>query len=162
LKDSSIDTVRVDEFFCNGSLQTLDAYFTEHEAFSKEWMDLQAFLYEVNPFWWQLSLLMNVKFKFLYWIAALIVFFVMQHKPDRIWAYKGVANKGVGVELMIFDIPKNLLVPNMSSLPSSIPNWNQMHKDLIVSVFDFAGGHVHDDGILLLFFLDDLKLKATL
>jgi hypothetical protein len=63
---------------------------------------------------------------------------------------------------MIFDIPKNLLVPNMSSLPSSIPNWNQMHKDLIVSVFDFAGGHVHDDGILLLFFLDDLKLKATL
>jgi hypothetical protein len=66
LKDSSIDTVRVDEFFCNGSLQTLDAYFTEHEAFSKEWMDLQAFLYEVNPFWWQLSLLMNVKFKFLY------------------------------------------------------------------------------------------------
>jgi hypothetical protein len=40
LKDSSVDTVQIDEFFCNGSLQTLDAYFTEHEAFSKEWMDL--------------------------------------------------------------------------------------------------------------------------
>jgi hypothetical protein len=40
LKDSSGDTVQIDEFFYNGSLQTLDAYFTEHEAFSKEWMDL--------------------------------------------------------------------------------------------------------------------------
>jgi hypothetical protein len=40
LKDSSVDTVQVDEFFYNGSLQTFDAYFTEHEAFSKEWMDL--------------------------------------------------------------------------------------------------------------------------
>jgi hypothetical protein len=37
-----------------------------------------------------------------------------------------------------------------------------MHKDLLVSVFDFVGGHVHDDGILLFFLLDDLKLKATL
>jgi hypothetical protein len=44
LKDSSVHTIQIDEFFCNGSLQTLDAYFTEHKAFSKEWMDLQAFL----------------------------------------------------------------------------------------------------------------------
>jgi hypothetical protein len=63
---------------------------------------------------------------------------------------------------MIFDIPEYLLVPNMSSLPSSIPDWNQMHKDLLISVFDFAGRHVHDDGVLLLFLPDDLKLKATL
>jgi hypothetical protein len=63
---------------------------------------------------------------------------------------------------MIFDIPENLPVPNMFNLPSSILDWNQMHKDLLVSVFDFAGGHVHDDGILLFFLLDDLKLKATL
>jgi hypothetical protein len=48
LKDSSVDTVQIDEFFCNGSLQTLDAYFTEHEAFSKEWMDLHAFLHKVH------------------------------------------------------------------------------------------------------------------
>jgi hypothetical protein len=37
-----------------------------------------------------------------------------------------------------------------------------MHNDLFVLVFDFAGGHVHDDGVLLLFLPDDLKLKATL
>jgi hypothetical protein len=86
----------------------------------------------------------------------------MQHKPDRTQAFKGVANKSVGVDLMIFDILENLPVPNMSNLPSSIHDWNQMHKDLFVSVFDFAGGHVHDDGVLLLFLPDDLKLKATL
>jgi hypothetical protein len=66
LKDSSVDTVRVDEFFYNRSLATLDAYFIEHEAFSKEWMDLQAFLHKVHPLWWQLSLFLNMKFKFLY------------------------------------------------------------------------------------------------
>jgi hypothetical protein len=47
-------------------------------------------------------------------------------------------------------------------LPSSIPEWNQIAKDLFVSMFDFAGVHVHDDGILLLFLPDDLKFKATL
>ena len=85
----------------------------------------------------------------------------MYDKFDRIWAFKGVANKGVGVDLMIFDIPKNLPIPNMSSLPSSIPNWNQMHKDLLVLVFYFVGGHVYNDGVLLFFFPNDLKLKAT-
>ena len=49
LKDSSIDAMGLDELFCNGPLQTLDAYFTEHEAFSKEWMDLHAFLHKVHP-----------------------------------------------------------------------------------------------------------------
>ena len=63
---------------------------------------------------------------------------------------------------MIFDIIKNLLVLNMSSLPSPILNWNQMHTDLLVLVFDFVDRHVHDDGVLLLFLLDELKLKATL
>jgi hypothetical protein len=154
--------VQIDEFFYNGSLQTFDAYFMEHEAFSKEWMDLQAFLHKVHPLYWQIPLLMKVIFKSLCWIAILIVFFVMQHKPDHTWAFKGVANKGIGVDLMIFDIPENLPIPNMSNLPSSIPDWNQMHKDLLVSVFDFVGGHVHDDGVLLLFFPDDLKLKETL
>jgi hypothetical protein len=37
-----------------------------------------------------------------------------------------------------------------------------MHKELLVSVFDFDGGYVHDDGVLLLFLPDDLKLKAIL
>ena len=63
---------------------------------------------------------------------------------------------------MIFDILENLPIPNMSNLPSSIPNWNQIHKDFLVSVFDFAGGHVHDDGVILFFLPNDLKLKATL
>ena len=63
---------------------------------------------------------------------------------------------------MIFDIPENLPVPNMSNLPSSIIDSNQMHKDFLASVFDFASGYVHDDRVLLLFFPDDLKLKANL
>jgi hypothetical protein len=86
----------------------------------------------------------------------------MQHKSDRTQAFKGVANKGIGIDLMVFDISKNLSVPNVSSLPSSILDWNQIGDELLVLVFDFIGRHVHDDGILLLFLPDDLKLKATL
>ena len=63
---------------------------------------------------------------------------------------------------MIFDIPKNLPVPNMSNLPSSISDWNQMHEGLLVLVFYFASEYVRDDGVLLFFLPDDLKLKATL
>ena len=63
---------------------------------------------------------------------------------------------------MIFDIPINLFVPNTSSLPSSIHDQNQMHREFFVLVFDFAGAHVYDDGVLLFFLPNDLKLKATL
>jgi hypothetical protein len=35
--------LHVKEFFFFGSLLTTNAYFLQHNAFSKEWMDMQAF-----------------------------------------------------------------------------------------------------------------------
>ena len=63
---------------------------------------------------------------------------------------------------MVFDIPKNLPVPNMFSLPLSIHDWNQLDDEFHVLIFDFASIHVYDDGAFLLFFSNDSKLKATL
>jgi hypothetical protein len=37
-----------------------------------------------------------------------------------------------------------------------------MDDEFLISVFDFADTHIHDDAVLLLFIFDDLKLKATL
>ena len=90
------------------------------------------------------------------------MFIVMQHKPDRTQAFKGVANKGIGIDLMVFDNSKKLSISNVSSLPSSILDWNQIDDEFLVSMFDFIGGHVHDDGVLLYFPLNDFKLKGTL
>jgi hypothetical protein len=37
----------VDELFLTGSLEATDAYYVEHNAFPKEWLDMQAFLEKV-------------------------------------------------------------------------------------------------------------------
>jgi hypothetical protein len=47
--------------------------------------------------------------------------FDIQHKSDKARAFKGVHSSGVGVDLMIVDIPEGLPVPMVSSPPTSIP-----------------------------------------
>jgi hypothetical protein len=50
------------------------------------------------------------------------------------------------VDLMIVDIPKGLLVPMVSSPPTSIPEWNSEDKNFLPMVFDFGSSLVHDNG----------------
>jgi hypothetical protein len=63
---------------------------------------------------------------------------------------------------MIVDIPEGLPVPMVSSPPTSVPNWNLEHKSFLSMVFDIRGSLVHDNGVLLLFHKDDLKLRADI
>jgi hypothetical protein len=44
LMDSAGGALHVQEFFFSGSLLTTDAYYVQHEAFPKEWVDMKAFL----------------------------------------------------------------------------------------------------------------------
>jgi hypothetical protein len=69
---------------------------------------------------------------------------------------------GFGVDLMILDIPDDLPVPHVSSPTTDVPDWNKLHPKFLDNVFDFAASHLQDAGAILLFFSDDLKLKATL
>jgi hypothetical protein len=63
---------------------------------------------------------------------------------------------------MIMDIPEGLLVPMVSSPASSIPEWNKREDDFLQTVFDFASGLVHDNGVLLLFHPDDLQMRVDI
>lgn len=42
--DSGGDNLHVQGFFVFGSLLSIDAYYVEHKAFPKEWVDMKAFL----------------------------------------------------------------------------------------------------------------------
>jgi hypothetical protein len=42
--DSAGGALHVQEFFFSGSLLSTDAYFMQHKAFPKEWMDIEVFL----------------------------------------------------------------------------------------------------------------------
>jgi hypothetical protein len=42
--DSARGTLYVQEFFFSGSLLPTDAYYMEHKALPKEWIDMKAFL----------------------------------------------------------------------------------------------------------------------
>jgi hypothetical protein len=67
-----------------------------------------------------------------------------------------------GVDLMIVDIPEGLPVPMVSSPPTFVPEWNSDDKNFLAMVFDFGSSLVHDNGVLLLFHKDDLKLRADI
>jgi hypothetical protein len=86
----------------------------------------------------------------------------VQHKSDKARAFNGVQGTGTGVDLMIVDIPEGLPVPIVSSPPTSVPEWNSADESFLPLVFDFGGSLVHDNGALLLFHKDDLKLRADI
>jgi hypothetical protein len=67
-----------------------------------------------------------------------------------------------GVDLMIVDIPEGLPVPMVSFPSTSVLEWNSEDKNLLSMVFDFGSSLVHNNGVLLLFYKDDLKLKASI
>jgi hypothetical protein len=50
LMDSIGGALWVHKFFFFGSLLSIDAYYVQHTAFPKEWVDMMAFLEKVFPF----------------------------------------------------------------------------------------------------------------
>ena len=86
----------------------------------------------------------------------------MQHKFDKARAFKGKQGTTGGIDLMIVDIPKGLPVSMVSSLPTSILEWNFDDKNFLAIVFDIGSPLVHDNRVLLFFYKDNLKLKANI
>jgi hypothetical protein len=86
----------------------------------------------------------------------------VQHKSDKACAFRGVQGTDGGVDLMIVDILEGFPFPMVSSPPTSIPGWNSADKNFLPMVFDFGSLLVHDNGTLLLFHADDLKLRADI
>ena len=63
---------------------------------------------------------------------------------------------------MIVDIPKGLPIPMVSSPPISVPEWNFEDENFLAMVFDMGSSLVHDNGVLVLFHKDNLKLKVDI
>jgi hypothetical protein len=63
---------------------------------------------------------------------------------------------------MIVDIPEGLPVPMVCSPPTYVPEWNSEDKNFLPMVFDFGSSLVHDNGVLLFFHKNDLKLRASI
>jgi hypothetical protein len=86
----------------------------------------------------------------------------VQHKSNKARAFKGKQGTIGGVDLMIVDIPEDLPVPMVSFPPTSVLEWNSDDKNFLAMVFDIGSSLVHDNGVLLLFHKDDLKLRADI
>ena len=86
----------------------------------------------------------------------------MQLKFDKARTFKGKHGTTGRVDLMIVDIPEGLPVPTVSSPRISIPKWNSDDKNFMAMVFDIGSSFVHDNGVLLLFHKDDLKLRGDI
>jgi hypothetical protein len=69
---------------------------------------------------------------------------------------------GFGVDLMILDIPEDLLVPHSSIPTTAVPDWNILRPKFLDNVLDFTLAHLQDAGTILLFHADDLNLRAML
>jgi len=51
---------------------------------------------------------------------------------------------------MIVDMPKGLPIPNLSTPPFVVFKWNVGSPTWLQEVFEFADGHVHDDGAFII------------
>jgi hypothetical protein len=86
----------------------------------------------------------------------------VQHKSDKARAFRRMQGTTFGVDLMIVDIPEGLPVPIVSSLSTSVPNWNIADRNILPMVFEFGSSLVHDNGVLLLFHKDNLQLRVDI
>jgi hypothetical protein len=118
--DSARGALHIQEFFFSGSLLSIDAYYLQQKVFPKEWVDMKAFLemvcifsYLFNASCWKCS---SFAMNFILNVVCNV-----QYKSDKARAFKGMQGTAGGVDLIILDIPKGLLVPMVSSPPTSVP-----------------------------------------
>ena len=92
----------------------------------------------------------------------LIVACYVQHKSDKARPFKDVQGTAGGVDLILIDIPEGLPVPMVSSLRTTVPEWNANDVNFLPMVFAMESSLFHDNGVLLLFHKDDLQLRADI
>ena len=66
--------------------------------------------------------------------------------------YEGTLNEKACKDLIIANLPKNLLVPTITNLSTYVPVWNILPKNFLESLFDFASEHLQDDSAMILIY----------
>jgi len=92
----------------------------------------------------------------------LTVKILLQHKGEKQRFFKGVKSVKPRIDLIVADMPEGLLVPDLSVPTSSIPKWNANNLLWLKAVFEFADGHLHDNGALIIFYPLRAVTKANI
>lgn len=66
------------------------------------------------------------------------------------------------IDLLIADVPENLPVPGISKPANSVPSWNMRPESYFYDIFEVADENIHDDGAFLLFYPDNVQLRAEI
>ncbi len=109
----------------------------------KEIEMISSFVHQVIPF---SMFFFCRKFLFIFWFSFMHLFLPMQ------------VNIKDTVHLVFVNIPRNLLVPLVFTIPSKIPIWNKQVDDYIISIFNFVEKFLTTNGVVLLFHLNDLQV----
>jgi hypothetical protein len=67
----------------------------------------------------------------------------------------GKEHDGGIVDLVIVDLLDGLLMPDLSFSKNFVPPWNITNDSFLDCLFSFYISFLHDDGALLIFYLDD-------
>ena len=86
----------------------------------------------------------------------------VQYKSDKARAFKDMQGTTSGVDLMSMEILKDLFIPMVSTLPTSVLEWNSEDENFLPILFALGSSLVHDNKVILLFHKDDLKLRASI
>ena len=70
-------------------------------------------------------------------------------------------NKKPAIDLILADYPNGLRGPGVSDPPSQIPLWNALSPSFLQVLMAFAHQYLHDDGALLMFYLDFINIKKN-
>jgi hypothetical protein len=73
----------------------------------------------------------------------------MQHQGARSRRHNGVVNAKATLDLIIVDVPEDLLVPTVSEPADAVPPWNQSADSLLEVAFVFAEDDLQDDGAMI-------------
>jgi len=88
--------------------------------------------------------------------------FLVQVCGDVKQYFCGKEHDGGIVELVIVDLPNGLPMPDLSIPIFFVPPWNTTNQYFLDCLFSFYTYFLHDDGALLIFYLDDPRRSNRL
>jgi hypothetical protein len=86
----------------------------------------------------------------------------MQHHGARSRRRNGVVNAKATLNLIIVDVPEDLLVPIVSDPADVVPPFNQSAESLLEVVFVFTNDYLQNDGAIIVIYPFQVDAKSTI
>jgi hypothetical protein len=86
----------------------------------------------------------------------------VQHQGARSRRHNGIVNVKATLDLIIIDVPEDLLVPTVLEPADVLPPWNQSADSLLEAVFVFAENYLQDDGAMIVIHPFQVDANSTI